>query len=320
MKAYKYISPPSVCEGFSETSAEELRVLVAIMESGEPVGESEIILRAGVSSSRAKSALTFWEAEGVISADISGVITEEFAERAHEGEILEEDAVTVAENIRNESLKDLFDEFAEMTEKPSLNNNEIKCISALVSQYALSDHYLLELAAHIKSTGKLTVAKLRDKAIKLVSKGIDNSEALEQYILDMEDRSAAESEFRRLLGIYNRNISAAERKMFAKWSDEFGYSTVIVGEAYSMSVMGTGKLSLPYMDKILTSWHFAGCKTVEECRALSNSAKAKVTEKEKSELTRKKPRSEAPKPRYGDFDADDALNKALERSYNFENK
>ena len=70
------------------------------------------------------------------------------------------------------------------------------------------------------------------------------------------------------------------------------------------------------MDKVLTVWHEAGCKTVEECRALAASEKAKA-EKDRadSQAARKKSKTEPEKPRYGDFDINDAFKAALERSY-----
>ncbi len=321
MKNYKLSSSPTASCSFSEASKEELRVLVAVMEAEKSISETDIIRRASVSSARAKGALAFWQEEGIISAIETEIITEEFPERIHIGEILEENSAEVAEAIRNENLKDLLNECADMIEKPTLNNNEIKCIAALVTQYGLTDQYILELAAYLKTKGKLTVTKIRDKAMNLLSKGIDNSESLDVYIRNAECQSSFEAEYRNLLGIYNRALSEGEREMFKKWSDEFGYSPVIVGEAYSVSVLNIGKLSLKYIDKIITSWHESGCKTVEECRALNASVKAAADgEKEKKTFTRKKTKSEAPKPRYGDFDVDDAFEKALERSYNSENK
>ncbi len=312
MKKYKFISRPTSAVGFKDASTEELRVLVAIMESNSGIEEADIISLADVTVSRAKSALAFWEAEGVVIGFEDGGITEEFSERLHQGELFEEDSVEVAQSIRNENLAGLFEECAKMIEKPVLTTTEIKCIAALVTQYGLSEDYILELAAALKGHGKLTVNKIRDRALSLVAKGIDNTESLGVYLRENEGRASSEMEFRKLLGIYDRKLSEAESRVFAKWADEFGYSTVIVGEAYNLSVMNTGKLSIPYMDKVLTSWYVAGCKTVEECLAVN--AQKSADEKTKTAGERQKPKTEAPKPRYGDFDINDAFAKALERS------
>ncbi len=316
MNKYILLSQPTASGSFTEASQEELRVLVAIMEAREPLSAEQITETARVSTARAKGAIAFWEAEGVIAKAEHQSIIDEFPERLRAGEITEEPAVSVAQSIRDENLRGLFEEFAIISEKPALTQNEIKILAALVTQYALTEEYLLELSAHLKSKSKLTAALLRDRATELISRGIDNTEALSVYIKDMERRSASEQEFRRLLGLYNRTLSEKEQQLFTKWGDEFGYSTTIVGEAYSITVLNTGKLSLPYMDKVLSAWHEAGCKTLEECRAVN----AQKSAEEKKNTERKRTKSEAPKPRYGDFDVNDAFAKALERSYNTDKK
>ncbi len=316
MKKYKYVSGVTSVPGFAEASREELRVIIAIMESREPLSEGDVTSLAGVSAARAKGALAFWEAEGVICGLDDCVITEEYPERVRVGELFETESNTVAESIRDEGLKGLLEETAAMIEKPVLTDNEIKCIVGLVTQYRLTVDYILELAAYIRSKERLTVNKLRDRAIRLVDKGIDNTEALGVYMNENQDRHPCEIEFRRLLGIYERRLSAAEKEMFRKWADDFGYSAAIVGEAYNISALGTGKLSLSYMDKVLTSWHEAGCRTVEECLA-NHAVKAADT---KVQVASRRTRTEPQKPRYGDFDINDAFSKALERSYSTEEK
>lgn len=309
-KAKKASSLPS----FLEASREELRVLSVMMESECALSVEKIADAASVSAARAAAAIALWCAEGVFREDDG--ITEEFDSRVRQGEIDEAPAVKVAESIRDEGLAELIEECAEIMGKPALTTEEVKNLTALVTQYALTTDYIATLAAYLSSKGKLTAVRLRDRAISLVGRGVDTTEALEIYIKEREKQSSSELEFRRLLGIYNRTTTEAERRAFNKWSDEFGYSTAVVGEAYSICVMNTGSLSVPYMDKVLTVWHEAGCKTVEECRALASSEKAKA-DKEKTEAPtpRKRSKTEPEKPRYGDFDINDAFKAALERSY-----
>lgn len=311
----KYCCSPSakahLSESFGEASREELRVLVAVMESAEPLSVEEISSLASVSPARAKGAVAFWSAEGIFTE--SDGIAEEFAATVRQGEIDEIPAARVAVSIRDEGLADLIEECAEIMGKPALTTEEVKNLTALVTQYALTTDYIATLAAYLASKGKLTAVRLRDRAISLVGRGVDTTEALEVYIKDREKQSSAEIEFRRLLGIYNRSTTEMERNAFNKWSEELGYSTAVVGEAYSICVANTGSLSIPYMDKVLTAWHEAGCKTVEECRAFYSSQKA--AEKPEDERPKRRSKSEPEKPRYGDFDINDAFAAALKRSY-----
>jgi DNA replication protein DnaD len=88
-----------------------------------------------------------------------------------------------------------------------------------------------------------------------------------------------------------------------------GIGSEIIREAYDIIVMQTGKRSLPYMNEILSAWNKAGLKTPEECRR--HSEEGKPEEKAKPRRERK---SES-KPRYGNFDIDEAFKNALLRSY-----
>lgn len=302
---------PIKTASFTEASKEELRVLCAIGFS-EVISDDGVPDAAGVSSARAKSALALWLAEGIIEKCDDNVI-EEFADRLHPGELIETPAKKVAEAIRDEGLSELISECAALFRKPSLTTEEVKCITGLVTQYMLTSDYVLTLAAYLSSKGNLTAAFLRDKAISLFSKGIDTTESLEIHLKEKEQESSNEYEMRRIIGVWQRNFSTKEQAMIRKWFDTFGYSGVIVSEAYDICVMNTGNLSFAYMDKIISSWHESGCKTLEECRAARAVSKAESKSTESSK--RKRSKTEPPKPRYGDFDVDDAFAKALARSY-----
>ena len=307
----------------TEATREELLVLSAVAISEEGLSGEEAARLTGVSKARAVSAIALWTEAGVIApmteesaekpSDDS--IEEEFSERVQPGELYEERSVKIAEAIRDEELSELLSECASLMEKPALTTQEVKIITSVYTQYALTQDYLLTLAANLASLGKLTAPRLRDKAISLVGKNIDTTESLEVYLKDKESEARDEQEIRRTLGIWSRKITEAEREAFNKWTVNFGYSTVIIGEAYSVCVNNTGRLSVSYMDKVLTGWHSMGLKTVEECRAAKAISKTEGEEKPK----RSSEKSEPPKPRYGDFDIDDAFKKALMRSYE-ENK
>lgn len=298
---------------FAEASRDELRVLLAV-EFSSGLDDGDVAAVAGVSSARAKSALALWLAEGVIEecTEETETITEEFADRLLPGELMETPAKEVAESIRDESLSELLEECAALFKKPALTTEEVKCIVGLTTQYLLTPDYILTLAAHLAAKNQLTAIILRDKAIALSSKGIDTTEALEIHLKEKEQESSNEYEMRRIIGVWKRSFSTGEQTMIRKWFDTFGYSPVIVGEAYDICVMNTGALSFAYMDKILSSWHETGCKTLEECRAARAVAKA---ETKNNAAKRFRSKSEPPKPRYGDFDVDDAFAKALARSY-----
>ena len=300
---------------FSEASREELRCLIALVElGGMAEDESELAKAAEISVARCKAALTFWEEAGAITPGGEPVVKEEFADRLIRGEIDERPAVEVADSIRNESLASMIDECATLMGQACLSNAEVKNLTALYTQYSLSPEYIVTLAAYLASKGSLTARRLCDEAIRLSGKGCDKVEALDAYIKDMEESSGAEWEFRRVLGIYGRNLSVSEKRYFKKWAEELGYSVNIVSEAYDIAVLNTrsGRGDLRYMDSVLTAWHEAGCRTVSECRA---KAEADKLTRESDKKEKKYTKTKAETPRYGNFDIEKAFNDAVSRSF-----
>ena len=309
-------SPLSVSdkEAFHEASQEELRVLVVLLEKGGAITDiKELAGLAGTSTARARSALVFWEEACVIKKSSGApTITEEFEERLRLGEIREEKASDVAKNIRDNSLADMISECANLMKRSAFNSAEIKELTALNTQYALSEEYIVTLSAYLSEQGRLTVTKLVNKAIKLTEREIDTVSALEEYIAQRESESEAEREFRKLFGIYGRAPSKTEKECFKKWSKDYGYFTEIVGEAYDIAVTNATRGHLSYADKLLSRWYETGCRTLSDCK--------EQYAKDEAEKKAKKQYEKEPKPKkktesYGDFDAEEAFLKALERSY-----
>lgn len=301
--------------GFADASAAELRVLIALIECGGHTDVTALSNAAAVSRARCISSLALWEEEGVITAnpckengsDLINVV-DEFTTN----EIPETPSVDIAESLRDKDLAMVINECAVIMGRAALPTTDIRYITDLYTQFKLSPEYIITLAAHLQKKKKLSGLLLKKEAEKLYEKEIDTVEALEHHILDEYNVSDSVWEIRRVLGIRNRNLSATEKTVFSRWADEYGFSTEIIALAFDECVKNTGQLSLSYMNTVLTEWHKANCITVEDCKNRCEAGK-----KKRISSTGNKPRGpkeKEPKPRYGDFDVNDAFLAALERS------
>lgn len=310
---------------FAEASKEELRTLLALIEAdGAPTSPEKLAEAASVSRSRASAAISFWREAGIITecekAPSEPTITEEFEERVEIGAKIERGAAEVAKSIRDNSLAELIDECARIVGKPALSTDESKQIVALYTDYSLDEEYIITLAAHLSESKKrLSIPLIAGRAEALFKRGVTTLDELLSYISEKNEESEFEWEFKSIFGIYNRSLSPAEREYAQKWLGEFCFGAEIIKEAYGISTNSTSGLSYPYIDAILERWKSGGCKTVEDCKSLSE--KEKPEQKTAEEKPARKPRTPKKEtPRYGDFNPLDAFAKALTRSYSEDGK
>lgn len=324
MTAAKYkinLEALTASQTFSEASAEELRVLFALESLLGDASLDKLSAVASVSRARVAAALALFEDAGVIEKDTDEGVSYEFAERIGLFDPTAAGSSEVARDIRDNSLANMISECTRIMKRVTLPTSDIAAISALYTELGLSPEYILTLARHLATkTARLVPRRLCNKAEQLAARDIDTLEALEIYISENESASAAEWEFRRLLGIKGRSTSPSEREAFLRWSDEYGFGTEIVRLAYDMSVKNTKGLSIQYMDALLTAWHGAECKTVADCEREAKKFSADFAAREKGKAQGKSKRAPtADEPKYSDFNSEDALMQALLRSYGEEN-
>ena len=308
--------PDSEC--FHEASKDELKVLLAVIAVGaRRTSYANLADIAGVSEARTKAALTLFEESGIIekveSSNELGDVIYEFENKIKPGERVAESAHEAARTIRENNLYELQRECEKLLGK-SLSSYEIGILTSLYNNTGLSPQYILLLASFLTETKKeVKMSTIARNAETLQSNGIDTLEDLERYIIEKSKEIKGEAEMRRLLGIKNRSLTKTERKYFDRWLNELCFSSVIIGEAYDICVASTAGLSLSFMDKVLTAWHENGCKTLDEC--IAQHEQHRETSKQKNTNTRKSPKKEAEVPKYAEFDSEDALMRALMRSY-----
>ena len=299
-------------ECFKEASKDELKVLLAILSLGGETSAQEIADLTSLSLARVKSAIALFTEGGVIEAS-DGLYAEveyEFGQQSGD-----ESAAGVARSIRDNDLYELNLEMEKIFEK-TLETREIERITSLYVKKGLSVEYILTLSAFLKDKKQnLTVESIVREANKLVAKEIDTLESLEVYVKEKNEEISGDMEMRRLFGIYGRTLTKSERDYFKRWMHEYGYSSTIIGEAYDISVSATGKMSLPYINSILAAWYEAGCKTLDECRVKVNTRKHENSKKANNNSQKSRKSTESDVPKYTDFNSEDALLRAIERSY-----
>ncbi len=303
-------------EVFLEASAEELRVLIAVMENPFKYKSADEVARvAGVSHSRALSAITLFLAEGLFVRE--GDVSYEFEDSSDVNAPIERSSLEVAENIRKKELADLFSELMRMMKKDSFNHNETKLINSFIEDDGLSEEYIITLAAYIAEKKTLTVKNLAQELGYRLKDEIYTVEGLNQYIKSQEGRDLSlEAEFK---ATFNRRSIPTKKELdlYRKWTEVYGFLPEIILFAQEINILAGNNYSYVYMDTLLTKWHESGCKSLDDCKKQNELFRAQIAKEKKLENTRamSPSKSKAPTPTYGDFDPSEAFERALARSY-----
>lgn len=139
---------------------------------------------------------------------------------------------------------------------------------------------------------------------------IDTLEGAMQYIEEHNIVDETWAKLRHLTEITNRNPTEKQRKYLVAWVKEYGYSVDIIYCAYEECIDNTGKMSFPYMDKIIRSWHDKGVKTLDD---IQNERVKWESEKKKRSPKGKK--EEAHSEGDPSYDIDEYMKKSLDLQY-----
>ncbi len=297
----KFVTKASGLSGspaLHNASLDDLRVLLCLIEDGTLTGEA-LAHAAGCTLSRASGAVSYWKECGVITAE---------GRPAHTLRMGVRDGEEIAEVAARRGLSDLFDGCTAILGH-TLNATETAALVGLIDDLSLDKGFLLTLLAYCAEEGKGSIRYMEKTAVSLSERGITTLSALDGYIAGEKERKSAEGTVRRLFGIGSRPFSKAEKEKITRWG-LYGYGEDVIGLAYDLTVDRTGKASIPYADKILTSWKEKGCLSVEDCTAAMREEASRPRPTQKG-----KPQRGRTAESHSSFDTGDFMKRALERSY-----
>lgn len=316
----------------ADASQEELRVLLCLVAAGGRVSDpAELAAAAGCSKPRARSALRYWEEVGVTEEVEDGVAAAPASKKPLRPavETKEAPAHEIAETVTRETLAGFIDT-CQQTVGRVFNTKELSALTSLVEDMPFSREYILVLISYcMKKTRKFSFTYLEKVAHSMLEKECLTVEQLNAHLAAAERFASREWQLRRLLGIGERRLGSREQEYLLRWTGEFDYGVEIIGIAYDITVNHTGKISLPYMDKLLTRFHAAGCTTVSAVEELLENEQAERAAKQISRQGNDKKagqfstgagEGDPTATRGSSFDRQDYMAAALRRSYGDDGK
>ena len=116
----------------------------------------------------------------------------------------------------------------------------------------------IEYAVSQQKSGFSSIAKIGKYWFE---QGIDTLEGAMEYIEEHNSVNEVWNKLRSLTDITNRTPTSKQRGYLVAWVKEYGYDENIIYYAYEESIDRTGKMSMPYMDKIIRNWYEKGVRT-----------------------------------------------------------
>lgn len=269
--SFTAVSDIFINEYLPSANAEFVRIYVyTLAHCGEELTNADIAERLKILESDVIKAWKYWEKCGLV--ELSDGIT--FCKPCHKPEEKKTSAAPkrvsrseIAELMSgNKELRDIND-YVQSLFGRTLTPGELSSLCWLYTDIELPADVIMMLSQYCVHEGKTGVKYIEKVGISWKEKGIDTSEAAEEYCKRMELQKKNEGRLKSVLNIpVDRKLSDSERKYIDRWTKEFGFAPEAIAIAYDQTMINTGKLTWAYLNTILANWHKKGLVTAEKIR------------------------------------------------------
>lgn len=276
--------------------------LYAMRHCGTEITDEGIAEALGILESDVLKAWRYWEKQGVVSLENGGVDFDphftqaqkpaEEKKSSEKKKYTEQEMVQAMEN--NEELKFLYS-FAQQKLGNIIPPSDVNILFSLYDWLKLPVEVIVMLFEYCTDKGKLNMRYIESTALRWVEQGLRTTEQVDEYCRREEEQKKKYAQFQRMTGISGRTLSQSEKKYIDTWTEQLRFSMEMILLAYEQTVMNTGQISMPYMNKILTSWHKEGISSpagVQQAKEQYRAAKGDQKKTVKTAFNRTAPLSE----------------------------
>ena len=267
--------PTSIVDKHINAGYNEIRLILLLLRNVNMGFSKDTLLnRLSLTEDELKTAFDFWVNEGVLFRQGEKYVLER--PRIRSTDIMTYTAEDVAERIdRDHGILFLYKKTEDVLAKP-LTTADASVILSLVDWVGLPSEVVALLLQYCVDCGKKSLRQIEKTGIDWAEKEINTCERAEEYIESEKRKREIINEYCRVLGITGRALTDGEKKAFTSWSENMGYDSEIISEAFNATVRATGKYSYQYMDKIISNWFKQGVKTAEDAQKASLETKPKA--------------------------------------------
>ncbi len=257
--------PASVVDKHIKTaSSVYLKVLLTILRNtGVRMNTAQVAEQLSVTEDEVTEAIRYWENAGVFSFGGDEGLRASNVNRISTKPVYVS-AVEISKLLEGKpELRFMFDRLEQIYGRP-VTSTEQRSYIYLYEAAGLPADVLVMIAEHCVSIDKPSIRYIEKTALNWADDGIDTHDKAIARISELSKLHQMETKVKKCFGIENRNLSANERKYVKAWTEEYYFDMDMIELAYDRMVDGIGRLSFPYLNTILKSWHENHLKTVED--------------------------------------------------------
>ncbi len=262
MKNFIIVPGAVVDKYLKKASGDELKLILYLIRNEDRALDAERISEdTGIAPDMIDDALSFWVKNGVLvkrgAALTLALVTDG-------GRLPSYNSETIA--LRAETDRDwcALRSAAEQILGKLLNENDINTLFSLYDYIGLPADVLEILLRYCAEDGKTNMKYIEKTALSWADEQIFTPQAAQKKVDDLVKAKQLEGKIRSALGLGERNLTTKEKGFIESWTNSFGYGIDEIVYAYEQSADNTGKISFPYMNRVLETAHKKGYKTVEE--------------------------------------------------------
>jgi DnaD/phage-associated family protein len=272
----------------------QIKVLLYLLRSsGKTVTEHDIALNTGVTEQEAAEAVLFWQQANVLTS--TEINAESLAPVAPLLQMPQQSAAMSTPPVRgsvpapeprrvqlqpseiasmmrdSKDISELF-RISEST-LGTLNHSMQNTLIQLYEYFGMKKEVIITLLTYCAQIEKTDCRYIERVGADWSDKGIDTLSEAQKEVQRLTRSHDYTVKIMKLFEM-ERRPTTKQAEFIDKWEKD-GFSADLVVYAYEKAYENTGKLSFPYIDKVLTSWRDSGLKSVKEVKNAESDYKSK---------------------------------------------
>ena len=146
----------------------------------------------------------------------------------------------------------------------TIGDGDQSSLLLLHDYYGLPVEVILAICEYARTHGKSNnMSYIYTVGLDWSKREIDTLERADEELRHLESIHSRWGEFCAATGMRAGKPTASQAKYFGIWLDEWHFPMSVIALAYEEMRKNTDKVSFPYINKVLASWHMNGVKTPE---------------------------------------------------------